>query len=359
MKKNYFELANRVRRSSNPDGFAFNKVLLNETVDVPYTDANEYVKLSMLGVPHEYTATSEKAANMVIEILRKNHGNEVDFRKQGSIVTNTHIWNENDVDIVQITRKSNSLDTTGLQKALTIDKFRYNSMELINLQKRKDNFSKYAGDQNRDLRNLRIKSEIVLVNTYEKVNVEKSKAICVEMQNPKRNIDVVTAVDYHAVQFMASNKEYKRGIQIYDKLLDDKLPAEFPFWSIKLINDRHIESGRRFKKLIRFFKNIKFDCSTIQGRKLTITSFDINAICYSIKVHDYQHLHYLALVGVLSIKLHELIDNEYVRNSLRSIDQQEDIFKVKGNSKVDDLIIIAEFLDELLQNIVFQNRLVG
>ena len=326
---------------------------------MPYTDANEYVKLSMLGVPSEYTNISEKAADMVIATLKRSHGSEVDFRRQGSIMTNTHIWNENDVDIVQITSKSTSLDRTGLEKALGSEKYRYDGVELMNLQKHKDNFSQYSGDQTSDLRSLRIKSEIVLVDNYSEVIIDKPKAICVKMQNPKRNIDVVTAVDYKAVQYMASNKEYKRGIQVYDKDLDDKLPAEFPFWSIKLINDRHIESGRRFKKIIRFLKNVKFDCGQIEDRKLTVSSFDINAICYSISVSKYQYLHYLELVAVLALKLHELVDNKYVRDSLKSIDEQEHIFLNKGNEKVEDLVIIRDFVDELLESIAFQNRLVG
>lgn len=90
MKRDFSKLIERVRKSSNPEGFGYNKVLLSESANVPYSDANEYVRLSMWGVPHEYTALSEKAADMVIATLKKSHGSEVDFRRQGSIVTNTH-----------------------------------------------------------------------------------------------------------------------------------------------------------------------------------------------------------------------------------------------------------------------------
>lgn len=269
------------------------------------------------------------------------------------------LWNENDVDIVQITSKSNTLDRDGLDKALSTEKYRYDEQQLKNLQKRKDSFSQYQGDQTSDLRQLRLKSEVVLTEAYSDVDTKKAKAVCVKMQNPKRNVDVVTAVDYHAVQYMASNHEYKRGIQVYDKDLDRKLPAEFPFWSIKLINDRHVESGRRFKRLVRFLKNVKFDCSQIEERKLTVSSFDINAICYNISINKYQYLHYIELVAVISAELHHLIDDKQYRDALKSIDEQEFIFRDKGIDKVNDLEIMCDFVDELLENLAFQNRLVG
>lgn len=359
MKRDFSKLVERVRRSSNPEGVGYNKILLSESANVPYSDASEYVKLSMWGVPQEYTLLSEKAADMVIATLKKSHGSEVDFRRQGSTVTNTHIWNENDVDIVQITSKSNTLDREGLERALGTEKNQYDEQELKNLQKRKDSFSPYGGNQTSDLRGLRLKSESALIEAYKDVETKKPKAVCVKMQNPKRNVDVVTAVDYHAVQYMASNQEYKRGIQVYDKDLDRKLPAEYPFWSIKLINDRHIESGRRFKRLIRFLKNVKYDCSQFEGRKLVVSSYDINAICYNIRIDKYQFLHYIELVGVISLELHKLIDDEHYRNTLRSIDGQESIFRGKEAQKVKDLEIMSDFVDELLANLSFQNRLVG
>ena len=40
------------------------------------------------------------AAKMVIKTLEKIHKTNVEFKFQGSIETNTHIWSENDIDIV-------------------------------------------------------------------------------------------------------------------------------------------------------------------------------------------------------------------------------------------------------------------
>lgn len=359
MKKNYSELVKRVRQSSNPNDYSYNKIFLNESVDVPYGDVNEYVKLAMWGVPKEYTDMSKAAAEMVIKTLEKNHGSEVEFRYQGSVETNTHIWNENDVDLVQITSKSSIVDTPGLNKALTTEVHKFSAEEKRNLQSHLDNFSMYQGDQDSDLRQLRLKSERILVDTYNDVDIKKSKAICVKMQKPKRNIDVVTATYYKPVPFMSSNQYHKKGIQVYDKDTDSKLPAEYPFWSIRLINDRNLATGRRFKKIIRFFKNVKYDCGVQLGRKLTVSSFDINAICYNIRTSSYDYLHYLQLVGILSIELNKLVNDSSYRNSLKSIDGQEYIFFNKGTDKVVDLGILRDAVDDVLAGIIYQNRQVG
>lgn len=359
MKKNYKELLEKVRLRSNPEAKMFKaNVIMNESLNIPYSDVNEYVKLAMMGVPKEYTDISKNAAQMVISTLKKNHGNEVDFKFQGSVETNTHIWSENDVDIVQITNKSNTIDRDGLDKALK-EEYRFTPTEYKNLKRHADSFSSYQGDQLSDLGVLRKKTEDVLKNAYQEVNIKKPKAVCVMMQNPKRNIDVVTAVYYKPVSFMKSNEGYKKGIQVYDKDLDKKLPAEFPFWSIERIQIRNIEVSGRFKKMIRFMKNVKFDTASSLGRKLNISSFDINAICYNIKPATYNTTHYLGLVGVLYNEIMMLIVNEDYRNALKSIDGQEFIFRGKDASKLQDLLILKDEIDSILGDIEQQTKLVG
>lgn len=358
MKKNYKDLLEKVRQRSNPDGKEFKKHQLNESLNIPYNDVYEYVRVSMLGVPEEYTLISNKAAEMVIENLKKSHGNEVDFKLQGSVVTNTHIWSENDIDLVQITNKSNAVDTDGLKKAL-LSKEKYSDLEYSNLKKHSDNFSNYLGNQLSDLGLLRKKSEIVLTDAYDEVNIDKPKAICVKMKNPVRNVDVVTAVYYKHVGYMKSNEDFKKGIQIYDKDLDKKLPVEFPFWSIKRIQERNILVNGRFKKMIRFMKNVKYDTSVGLNRKLSITSFDINAICYNIDIRAYNYVHYLELVAVLFIEISKLVNDIEYRNSLKSVDGEEDIFKGKDPQKLQDLIILKEEIDSILGEINLQKLLVG
>lgn len=356
MKKNYSELLLRLKNRTNPLGLE-NKRALNEGVGIPYSDVNEFIKLAMIGVPQEYTNKSIKAAEMVIEHLKKSHGKEVEFKFQGSVQTNTHILSENDIDLVQITNKSNTIDREGLDNELNIvDK---NSIEYQNLKKHADSFTPYVGDQLSDLGKIRIKSEIVLQSAYDDVNTTKPKAICVNIKSPLRSVDVVTAVKYKAIPFMKSNQEYKIGIQVYDKDTDSKLPAEFPFWSIKLINEKNLAVGGRLKKMIRFTKNLKFEVGLALNKKIELSSYDINAICFNIKQEEYMFLNYLALVVILYKEFDKILSNEEYRNTIKSIDGQEFIFLGKGPTKLIQLRMLKNELDEILSDLNSLKNLAG
>lgn len=361
MSPNYLELLEDLKKRSNPENVVNKKAIMENVMfsgkGLPYSNITEYVKLAMVGVPQEYTFRSKEAAQKVIAHLKKSHGSEVEFKYQGSVETNTHILSENDIDLLQITSKSNSVDTQGLNKALN-ESYLYTPTEVINLKRHSASFSKYQGDQISDLRALRLKSEEVLNNAYKDVDTTKPKAICVNVKSPLRNVDVVTAVDYKTVNYMKKDVEYRKGIQIYDKDRDAKLPVEYPFWSIKRINERDITTDRRFKKMIRFLKNVKYDAKKLIGRKPQISSFDINAICYSIPVINYQYLHFLELVPVLYKHISKiLIDVEY-RNNLMSVDGQEYIFKNKPE-KVTELQLFKDAIEKINIQINVQKFLVA
>lgn len=347
MQKNYKELLNKVKQRTNPDNIP-NKRALLEGAGIKYSDINEYVKLAMIGVPPEYTLDSKTAAKQVISHLERSHGNEVEFKLQGSIETNTHILKDNDIDLVQISTKSTTFDREGLREALE-KPYAYTATEYKNLKKHSDDFSVYIGNQLSDLGKLRLKSEDVLTNTYKHVNISKPKAICVKVTNPLRNVDVVTAVRYNPVFYMKSNKDYRQGIQVYNKDTDSKLPPEYPFWSIKRINEKSILSNGRLKKMIRFMKNIKHDSSLIIG-KPNISSFDINTICFDIELGLYDSLNYLDLVGVIYNQICKLLDDVNYRNNLLSVDGQEFIFR-NNQEKVNELKIFKIEIDSILKDI--------
>ena len=354
MQKNYFDLLNRVKQRSNPNNLPNRRALL-EGVGIKYSDINEYIKLAMVGVPPEYTNNSKEAAKKVMFHLQKSHGNEVEFKFQGSIETNTHILKDNDIDLVQITNKSTTVDREGLKKAIAECTDVY-SKEYKNLKKHSDNFSQYAGNQLSDLGQLRIKSEQVLLSVYKDVDVAKPKAIFVKVTAPLRKVDVVTAVDYKAVPFMKTNDDYKKGIQVYDKSTDSKLPVEFPFWSIKRINEKSILSNGRLKKMIRFLKNVKWDSVLIVG-KSKLSSFDINAICYDIPLSSYQTCNYLELVPVLYYQISKILSDIIYRENLKSVDGQEFIFR-NHPEKVAELHFLKHEIDSIMGDIAIQNTLI-
>ncbi|MFH6942602.1 hypothetical protein [Flavobacterium sp. FlaQc-50] len=360
MNPNYLEILNDLKKRSNPENIVnkraiLEKAMFSDSSILPYSDITEYIKLAMVGVPQEYTLKSKEAAKKVIEHLKKSHGSDVEFKFQGSVETNTHILSENDIDLVQVTSKSNSVDRAGLTKALN-ESHLFTPSEVVNLKKHSASFSQYQGNQMSDLRSLRIKSENVLSKAYKDVDISKPKAICVNVKSPLRNVDVVTAVDYKTVNYMKKDVEYRKGIQIYDKEKDSKLPLEYPFWSIKRINERDIITDRRLKKMIRFLKNIKSDGKKIIGRKPLISSFDINAICYNIPVIKYQYLHYLELVPVLYQQISKIIDDEDFRNNLKSVDGEEFIFK-DNQGKVEELQFLKNAVEKINLKIKIQKLL--
>lgn len=359
MNIDYLELLEDLKKRSNPENIVNKRAILEKAMfsgtGLPYSNITEYVKLAMVGVPQEYTFRSKEASEKVIAHLKRSHGSEVEFKYQGSVETNTHILSENDIDFVQITSKSNSVDTQGLKKALN-ESHLYTPTEITNLQRHSANFSNYQGDQMSDLRTLRLKSEEVLSKAYNEVDISKPKAICVNVKSPLRNVDVVTAVDYKTVNYMRKDVEYRKGIQIYDKDTDTKLPVEYPFWSIKRINERDIITDRRFKKMIRFLKNLKSDSKKMIGRKPQISSFDINAICYSIPVKNYQYLHFLELVPVIYNHITKILSDVEYRDNLMSVDGEEHIFKNKPE-KVAELTLFIDAIEKINLQINLQKIL--
>jgi hypothetical protein len=355
----YLELLEDLKKRSNPENIVNKRAILEKAMfsgtGLPYSNITEYVKLAMVGVPQEYTFRSKEAAEKVIAHLKRSHGSVVEFKYQGSVETNTHILSENDIDFVQITSKSNSVDTNALKKALN-ESYLYTPTEITNLKRHSANFSNYQGDQMSDLRTLRLKSEEVLNKAYKEVDISKSKAICVNVKSPLRNVDVVTAVDYKTVSYMRKDVEYRKGIQIYDKDADAKLPVEYPFWSIKRINERDIITDRRFKKMIRFLKNLKSDAEKLIGRKSQISSFDINAICYSIPIKNYQYLHFLELVPVIYNHIAKILSDVEYRDDLMSVDGQEHIFKNKFE-KVSELKLFKDAIEKINMQINLQKIL--
>ena len=147
-----------------------------------------------------------------------------------------------------------------------------------------------------------------------------------------RDVDVVVASWHDSVDFIRGLGEEYRGIQIYNKDTNQRIGPDFPFLSISRINSRSSVTGGRLKKMIRFLKNIRTD----SDNNITLTSFEINAICYDIPVNDYCNLHYLELVKILWLKLYHLCTNEKEANELKSVDGTEYIFR-NNHQKLDEL----------------------
>lgn len=96
---------------------------------------------------------------------------------------------------------------------------------------------------------------------------------------------------------------------------------DYPFLSISRINNRSAETNGRLKKMIRFLKNVRTDV----GLNQTLSSFDINAICYSIPVSSYEDSDYKKLVTIIWGYMYDLWYYNKL-NNLKSVVGDEYVF---------------------------------
>ena len=118
--------------------------------------------------------------------------------------------------------------------------------------------------------------------------------------------------------------ENKRGIKIYNKSTGFSEGPDYPFLSISRINQRSSDTNGRLKRMIRFLKNVRTDSE----KDIPLTSFEINAICYSIPVQDYAQKEYKELVYILWYTMFHLW-NDGKQDELKSVVGDEYIFKDK------------------------------
>lgn len=320
--KNYTDLFNRIENRYNPE--SLREVRTNMINSLSGIDENiaKYVKLAMNEVDPIYTKKTLDAGENAKYHLQRELQQNIDFRYQGSVMTRTHIKGVSDIDLLTITGKFQDTDYIKAVTYLENNPYLFdtNTMHIKNWV---DRFSKYTGNANNDLRQLRIEDENILKSHYVICDTTKPKSIKITNQNLHRDVDVVVASWFDSFDYISGKGDAYRGIYIYDKQKNNRLGPDFPFLSIDRINTRSAYTEGRLKKMIRFLKNVRTDASV----DIDLKSFDINAICYDININDYCNSYYLDLVRVLWLKLYHLCKNESEADNLKSVDGTEYIFK--------------------------------
>ena len=338
MAKNYRQLTESIRGRINPENFAIKKAFSDELSTISYSDVLTYIRIAMKGVEPEYTQKSRDAGERVKEHLASELKN-VSFKYQGSIMTDTHIKGYSDIDLLTICEKFYQPDTITFKTIIETPEKRaqYFQTSIDKLQ-REINSIPYTGDDLNDLRVLRLDSERVLSEKYQTHDLTKPKAIKIKNLSLNREVDIVIANWYDDVSSVINDKGDYRGIQVYNKETHSRENADYPFLSIKRINDRSSETNGRLKKMIRFLKNIKAN----SDHDIDLSSFDINAICYDIKVSEYQNLSFYELVPVLYNQMKSIGTNQKHSDDLVSVDGREYIFRY-NSSKLQNLkLLLAE-----------------
>ncbi len=294
---------------------------LSETLSDSY-DIQKYIKVAMNEVDEKYTARTIETGERVKSHLQKGLQN-IDYRYQGSVMTRTHIKGYSDIDLLTICNKFYTWDSYNANRILEsyTERQKYYQSQIEKLEYEK-NLSLYTGNSYEDLRGIRLNSENILQRTYDKCDISHPKAIKIRNQDLHRDVDIVTASWYDDVRSITQGKGDYRGIQIYNKDNGYCESSDYPFLSIKRINDRGGATHGRIKKMIRFLKTLKADSST----EIRLSSFDINAICYNIETTKYQNATYLELVIVLYLEFDKINNDINYANQIVSVDGKEYIF---------------------------------
>lgn len=320
--KNYKTRAERIRGRINPENYLFRKSFSDELSQISYSDILVYIRIAMKAVPQEYTAKSKEAGERVKEHLRKELF-DVEYRYQGSVMTNTHIKGVSDIDLLVISNKFYYWDQAEVSEILNTSRknnFLPNQIQKLEYETL---VGTYTGNALDDLRRNRLTSETVLLKNYSVCDIFKPKAIKIRNLSLNREVDTVIANWFDNINSIIAGKGVSRGIQVYNKGTHSRGPLNFPFLSIERINNRSAKTEGRLKKMIRFLKNIKEDSNL----EIPLSSFELNAICYDIPPNDYSHLKFYELVGVLYRQLKSIIENEEHANRLKSVDGTEFIFR--------------------------------
>ena len=338
MAKNYRQLTESIKGRINPENFALRKVFSDELATISYSEVLTYIRIAMKGVEPEYTQKSKDAGEKVKEHLSKEL-KDVSFKYQGSVMTDTHIKGISDIDLLTISEKFYSYDASNIKQLLASSERRakYYQSSLDKLQKQVDT-SSYVGSPLEDLKTLRIGSENILSEVYTTCEKTKPKAIKIKNLSLNREVDIVIANWYDDVSSIVNDKGDYRGIQIYNKETHSRGDADYPFLSIKRINERSSETNGRLKKMIRFLKNNKSN----SDHDIDLSSFDINAICYDINVKDYETLSFYELVPVIYNQMKKIATDNSKSDDLTSVDGREYIFRGNTQKKENLKNLLAE-----------------
>lgn len=242
------------------------------------------------------------------------------YRTQGSVRTDTNIKVHSDFDLLVV-----------------IDRYFYPE---------KSNGDIYTySDPGDDIKALREKVTSIMRDTYDEVNDEGSKGICIYNKNLGRKVDIVFCFWYHSIKFQETGNEYYKGVHLYDFHNRKRLNKDFPFAMIHNVNqkgDATIDGSRRG---IRLLKTLRADS---KNQLPALKSFQLTSIIHGIPNERiiYQPGSEVMLAEAVSEELDRLIsDSFYRRNRLcpKGIE-----YPLSSDEVVPDLTIIKEDLDSLI-----------
>ncbi len=332
---NYNNRIGNLKSRYNPDRTQlFEDRVYRETAGL-VGDTQKYVRMAMMAVDEEYTKKTKQAGEVVKEHLKRELS-DVDYRYQGSIMTDTHIKGASDIDLLVLCTKFHHTDINRVRNELD-NPSGHTYTELDYLRSYNNRFSAYHGNCYQDLRSLRLDIERIMKSKYVICNTSKPKSVKITNQNLHRDVDIVTSCWYDSYYYVLHGEvETNRAISIYNKDTNTDIGPDYPFLSISRLNSRSAATNGRLKRMIRFLKNVRSDSNKV----IDLTSFEINAICYDIPIQEYQDKEYKELVSLLWSKMYHLW-KDGTAEQLTSVVGNEFVFKGKSD-KVEALKLLED-----------------
>lgn len=317
----YNQRLSSLNRRYNPDTIRDVELRMFANESSLDKDVIRYVRRAMAPVDSVYTLKTKEAGETV-----KKHLSEVltdvSYEYQGSVMTNTHILGTSDIDLLVICDKFVGTDILKIREELE-KRNDYNYMELNRLSSYSRSFSSYQGNSFLDLAHIRETVEKKMASTYINCDITKPKAVRITNLNLHRDVDIVTSSWFQSFEYVIKGQpEELRAINIYNKQKKLAEGPDFPFLSIHRINAKDNESLGVLKKLIRFLKNVKKDSE----HDIPLSSFEINAICYSFSTETHKYKNDKDLLLPLWSYMFTLCQNENY-NSLKSVVGDEYVFR--------------------------------
>lgn len=298
-------------------------------------DVVQYVKKAMCAVDEDYTQKTKQAGEAakghLERVLR-----DVSFEYQGSVMTDTHIKGASDIDLLVLCEKFVGTEISKVRAEIQ-KPYLYHTTDLERLMRYSKSFSLYQGDSSQDLADLRRGIERTMQSVYQDCNISHAKAVKIRNKHLHRDVDIVTASWHQSLDYVLHGMPREElGINIYNKETGYTEGPDYPFMSISKINSRSADTNGRLKRMIRFLKNVRTDSE----QEISLTSFDINAICYSIPVRDYIDLDYKGLVHILWSTMFYLCHG-HQEGQLKSVVGDEYVFQGKPE-KVEALKMLVD-----------------
>jgi hypothetical protein len=293
-KMDYSQKLRQINNRYNPKSSILVEQRMFSGESVYDKDVAKYVMRAMKAVDEEYTKCTKDAGEAVKQHLRDSLTN-VSYEYQGSFMTDTHIRGASDIDLLVFCDNFIGTDIYKVREGL-MKTWKYNSSDIGRLHHFDSSFSKYEGNSSQDMASLRSQIEKIMSHKYTICDISKSKAVKITNQNLQRDVDIVTSSWFQSLDYVLDGMpDNKRGIKIYNKSTGLSEGPDYPFLSISRINKKSADTNGRLKRMIRFLKNVRTD----SDKEIPLTSFEINAICYSIPIQDYVQKEYKELVDIL------------------------------------------------------------